>query len=90
MQTRGVKSNASCASSSLPHWLTASRMEPLNMSIFALRMTMLFPGVATSTAERTCQDSDDHLQCRVLQATQQAHSSPKAQATKADPGRSVP
>lgn len=42
---------ADSRASTLPHWSTASRMLPLNMSILALRSVMYAPTLASSTAE---------------------------------------
>jgi hypothetical protein len=49
--TLGVKSAASVAASIIPHLSTANRMDPLYMSILALRSTTASPSFMKSTCD---------------------------------------
>ncbi|KAK2447315.1 Nucleic acid-binding, OB-fold protein [Trifolium repens] len=54
-----VKS-AGSVTSMRPHLSTASLIDPLNMSIFALRMITVFPAFINSTAKKENQTSSAH------------------------------
>lgn len=51
---RTLASKLPSYASTFPHWSTASLMEPLNMSILALRNVMYLPVSASSTEGRRC------------------------------------